>query len=425
MNHHHHLHLNDDGYLPFPYSLQPLPVNLRHGLFAIGSFALLSLITTTVLLAFLSYRLFFSARSKSLRYNQALILIFNLLLADLQQAVAFVLNFHWARHNAILAPSVTCSAQGWFVLMGDLSSGLFSLAIAAQTFGTVVYHWQPRYRTFTIGVITIWLFSLVISMAGPLRNTGPESYFFTRATAWCWVRDDFEDERLYLHYLWIFICEFGSLALYAALFLNLRRTVANNSPLARIARFMLVYPVAYTILTLPLAAARMATSAGSPPTMTTFIVAGALMGSCGWVDVLLYTCTRRVLILVPDPSSHGASRAPVNTLRYGTITTIVNLKEVGDADTWPHGAGGASEENIVRLDQVVEITVEDVGEDGRGRGGLHGGQHPWMEGMGGKSDGDGGRGGGGGGGGSGRSGSIAGSGGVSLGERPRSLAGSR
>jgi hypothetical protein len=401
------MELQADGFLPYPASLDPLPPSLRRGLFAIGTLGLLSICSTALLLCFLTYRLFITQflnpstrhAAKALRQNQSIVLIYNLLLADFQQAVAFVLNYHWAHRNAILAPSVSCSAQGWFITIGDLSSGLFSLLIAAQTFATIVFRYQPSRRLFISGIVLTWSFAFAISMSGPLSRRGADEYYYSRADAWCWISPVYEAERLWLHYLWIFLCEFGSIALYSGVFWSLRRRLIGNeiatgpdSPLFRIARMMLLYPVAYTVFTLPLAAGRMSTLADNQPRLDFFVVAGALMGSCGWVDVALYTCTRRLIILLPGETVQDSSKPAKTpgTLRYGTITTIVNLKEMGSIDKdgdeqWVNGMRGSCE-NIVRLDQVVEVTVEDV-ETGltdeqkaaNRQKGINEGQHPWMK----------------------------------------------
>jgi hypothetical protein len=59
---------------------------------------------------------------------------------------------------------------------------------------------------------------------------------------------------------------------------------------------MVIYPFAYVSLTLPLAAGRVATMAGKEPPLGFFPVAGGLMASCGFVDVILYLWTRKALL---------------------------------------------------------------------------------------------------------------------------------
>lgn len=109
--------LLEKRYLPYPDSLDPLPPVYREGLIPVCIFAMMSLLSVTALLAFITYRLV-SWRQHyryNVGHNQFVILIYNLLLADLQQAIAFVMSFHWLRINKILAPTVPCFMQAWFL----------------------------------------------------------------------------------------------------------------------------------------------------------------------------------------------------------------------------------------------------------------------------------------------------------------------
>ncbi|KFY03082.1 hypothetical protein O988_01711 [Pseudogymnoascus sp. VKM F-3808] len=84
-------------------SLSPLPAVLSHGLIPVSTFGLLSFVCSASLFLWLTFRLI-SWRHKSAvkgPINQFLFLIYNLLFADIQQAIAFVLNIHALRHNAI------------------------------------------------------------------------------------------------------------------------------------------------------------------------------------------------------------------------------------------------------------------------------------------------------------------------------------
>lgn len=73
----------------------------------------------------------------------------------------------------------------------------------------------------------------------------------------------------------------------------------------RITTLMTIYPCVYVLLTLPLSAGRMwSMSHNSKPYSNEYaLVAGALITSCGWVDTLLYTLTRRRLLRDTMPQS--------------------------------------------------------------------------------------------------------------------------
>ncbi|KAK7513317.1 G protein-coupled glucose receptor regulating Gpa2-domain-containing protein [Phyllosticta citriasiana] len=324
------------SYATYPESLDPLPDELRRTLWPIGILAVLSVIACSGLLGWITYRLLVWRRHYQtyVGYNQYVLLIYNLLLADLQQAVSFIISFHWIQQDRMLAPSPACNAQAWLVQIGDVSSGMFVLAIALHTFWGIVKGRQLPYRTFICTTVSVWTVAVLLSILGPILHG---SKYFTAAGAWCWVSTDYETERLWLHYIWIFTIEFGTVLIYIIIFIYLRRQLAavlnagsgsaTHHRINRAARYMLIYPITYVILTLPLAAGRMAAMTGHNLPNTYFAIAGMLMTSCGWIDVFLYTLTRRVLVSNElDPRKTGSGRGP-----YGSGWEIASFdKQVGN-----------------------------------------------------------------------------------------------
>jgi hypothetical protein len=303
-----------------------------------GFFGLASSISTLSLLIFITHRMVYWRKyyEESIAQNQIFILIYNLLLADFQQALSFLISFYWISQNKL----------------GDMSSGLWVLAIAVHTFVSLVGQKTVPMRTFVWCVIGLWMFCLTLTAIGPITH---RKDFFVPAGAWvcltpfstthaniifqCWINADRQDERLYLHYLWIFISQLGSLVIYISIFFFLRTRIAgsglfqtsarqaahssqtynefskssagttttimstkNNAfavsrrRIMRTARYMVVYPFAYVALTLPLASGRVASMAGHEPPLAFFPAAGTLMACCGITDVLLYIWTRKALL---------------------------------------------------------------------------------------------------------------------------------
>jgi hypothetical protein len=121
------------------------------------------------------------------------------------------------------------------------------------------------------------------------------------------VNAEYGTFRLLAHYLYIFIAEFGSVVLYTLLFIILSMRLKSSTYFAtpdaakqaRIAaKIMLLYPFIYVVCTLPLASLRMASETIHPP-ISWFCAAGAMITSNGWLDVLVYTLTRRIDIERP------------------------------------------------------------------------------------------------------------------------------
>jgi len=171
-----------NGSFPSPYSVDPLPGHLRVTLLPVAIMALASFLSTFGLLCFITYRMV--AWRKYYRvypgYNQYLLLIYNLLLADFQQSIAFLLSFHWIKQNNILAPTAACFIQGWLVQVGDVSSGMWVLAIAFHTWHSVRGQKLEHFR-FCCCVVSVWVFVFILAIIGPIAH--PRS-FFVSTGAW-------------------------------------------------------------------------------------------------------------------------------------------------------------------------------------------------------------------------------------------------
>lgn len=128
-------------------------------------------------------------------WNPFPILVYNLLLSDMQEAMAYGLSIHWLSEDGIYAPSSVCWAQGWFGSVSNLGASLFLSAISVTTFCTIVLGHKPSRRTLYAVVTCIWLFTYGINTAGVLcamRSTPVvkmgESYFM-RANVWVRASD--------------------------------------------------------------------------------------------------------------------------------------------------------------------------------------------------------------------------------------------
>ncbi|ETI22072.1 hypothetical protein G647_06143 [Cladophialophora carrionii CBS 160.54] len=329
-------------------TLDPLPPVLRHGLVAVAFFGILSLVSSVALLTFLTYRLCVWYHRGQLRdgANQFLLLIYNLVLADIQQAMAFALTSVYLSQDKIEVGTTTCWANGWFVSTGDLASGVFIFAIALHTYFAVVSGRRVSNRVFYGGIACSWTFIYLMAVIG----VGLDPKLYQRAGAWCWINKRFDKERLWLHYFWIFICMFGTVVTYILIFLSItaksrirpqvnfpNHDGSDPAAMKRAAKYMIIYPVVYVVCTLPLAGGRMASMTGMTVPYWWFCLAGAAITSCGWLDVLLYAVTRHVLIFrrgPPPPQDLGLDTfgwKDVGDSFWGMRTTITG--PLGDPNT--------------------------------------------------------------------------------------------
>ncbi|KZL63548.1 integral membrane protein [Colletotrichum incanum] len=417
---------------PQSQTLAPLPDVLHRGLTAVSFFGFLSFVSTTALFFVLTYRLvawylspapgrpqrmaeepnadavlaeemglpetMYSAGSKKNSTkrdapNQFLMLIYNLLLADIQQALAFLLNASWLSRNAIVVESTTCWAQGWFISTGDLASSAFITTIAVHTYLSVVRDYKLPTWAFWTMVGSVWFFIYALAVAGIIitNNGAADGGLYVRAAAWCWVNVRYEAMRLYLHYLWMFVSFFITAILYILIFNHIRRTdpslqlpsssnnTTSSAPKSNRGRRLshthtrsqsgppksshgeppaatpsnaghhpafLIYPIIYILCTAPLAMGRVITMAGKQVSLEYFCLAGAMIASNGWLDVLLFSTTRHVIIFnaSPDYEETGLEtfafmRTPANR-RYGNMVWVQGAGSTPHNLTSDEGTGG-------------------------------------------------------------------------------------
>ncbi|KAL3419503.1 integral membrane protein [Phlyctema vagabunda] len=363
-------------------TLSPLPSVLSKGLVAVTFCGFLSFVASVGLFLYLTYRLISWRRQSGSQAptNQFLFLIYNLLLADIQQAMAFLLNVASLRRDGVVVGTSECWAQGWFVSTGDLASSVFIFAIAVHTFFSVVRQYRTPSWLFYTCIAACWIFVYVMGIIGPVMYG---SNFYVRAGAWCWVNEEYQDERLWLHYMWIFIAMFGSIAIYTVIYFYIRRvspassvSLSSHSMSHGATPMMLLYPFIYTLCTAPLAVGRIASMAGQDISLAYFCIAGSMIACNGWLDVLLYASTRREIVFSEAPPSEETGLETFAFLgkghRMGTVTTV----EAGDSATATHRhkrstsrmtrrdlEHNESAENLYGLGQIgvkdtVKVTVE-------------------------------------------------------------------
>ncbi|KAH6648389.1 hypothetical protein BKA67DRAFT_362558 [Truncatella angustata] len=182
----------------------PLRTNHRNGLIAVAVFGFLSVITTTILFIYLTYKLarwsirqagrkrdnhqanmtdlslglseaqYSQSRTSNtaavpaksqLRdegsvskgiLNQFLFLVYSLVFAELQQSIAFRVNASWVGSNGIFVRTSTCWAQWWFVSVGDLAASCFISAIAVYTNLTVIRGYKPPQWVLYLAIACLW-----------------------------------------------------------------------------------------------------------------------------------------------------------------------------------------------------------------------------------------------------------------------------
>lgn len=182
--------MSDHGLAPRRWEFRdevPLLGSDRSLFIAMGIIALISLFSSLSLLTYLSYRfVYWQLYYKSpLAKNQYVVLIYNLLLVDLQQSIAFLISLYWVSIGSVHSGEVACYLQGWWIQIGDPGSGLFVLSIALHTGAVVLRGRQVTFKTFIWCVVGLWAFILILGFI-PVGLYGKDVFMVSEAN---WVSD--------------------------------------------------------------------------------------------------------------------------------------------------------------------------------------------------------------------------------------------
>lgn len=208
---------------------------------------------------------------------------------------------------------------------------------------------------------------------------------------WCWIASAYSTEKYTSEYLFMFVSAGFSFTLYSLVFLRLRGNITHSggyriyfqqrpkvrvgrtstgtyitsydrrveSDLTAMAKQMLWYPIAYTVLVLPIGATRFYTvSHGAVPFSVTIATAALLMLS-GFVNTVLFCTTRGIL-----PSGWrkkfstgitlGDGPADVSWSSWGNATRRESVARKG-----PVGAGRASFVIDISVEKNIEVRYDD------------------------------------------------------------------
>ncbi|KAF7315258.1 Git3 domain-containing protein [Mycena indigotica] len=239
----------------------------------------------------------------------------SLLVSDLFQALGSILNARWIRDMAVeLGP--LCTAQGVLKQLADVATAWWTLVIAIHTFCLLFLELKTSRFTLYATLISGWFGIAAIVIAGPAAlDTVHHGPFYGISGYWCWISPGWPGARIGLDYLFMFMAAFFSFILYMLIFLRMRGNIIvegrrvsfrlkkidqwrgkrfENQALT-IARQMLLYPIAYTILILPIAASRFSSFSGDDVPFGVTVFSAAVFLLSGIVNVTLFCATRRIL----------------------------------------------------------------------------------------------------------------------------------
>jgi hypothetical protein len=241
-----------------------------------------------------------------------------LLVSNLCMGIAGVLDVRWISENGI-TPDTFCTFQGVLMQLGSWATAYFTVTIAVHTFNSLVL---KRRQSIIVSAVTIclgWITAGLLA-AGPFVQ--PNQYTIGPAYGAdglsCGIRSVYLKAQFFFHLFPIFVASVLSAILYSLIFLVLRGTLNIKGGIrltldpnekfvsegvtenyhkfvARIARSMVWYPVAYIALLVPYSVTRLLSISGFNVSFPGLIFACVCWFLLGSVNVFLLYNTFRVL----------------------------------------------------------------------------------------------------------------------------------
>ncbi|KAF9779448.1 hypothetical protein BJ322DRAFT_352040 [Thelephora terrestris] len=242
----------------------------------------------------------------------------SMLVYNVLQSVGSIMNAQWVQSSSVNV-GVFCASQAVTKHISDIGVAIWALVIAFHTFLLLFFGITiPRWASLTTLVGANAIIVLLVCLGPTVLDSKSRGPFYGISGYWCWITDEYKSERITMDYMIMFLSAILSFILYTLVFLRMRGNVVVDgsyvrfrlaksqsqsqsgrlfaqSPALKVARQMLLYPVAYTIVILPITAARFCEWSGRDVPFTVTVFSDVVFLLSGTVNVLLFCATRRIL----------------------------------------------------------------------------------------------------------------------------------
>ncbi|KAF7333105.1 Git3 domain-containing protein [Mycena venus] len=313
--------------------------------------------------------------------------LISLLFSDIIQAVGSILNARWILEMTVVVGDV-CTIQGVLKQTADVATAFWTFVIALHTFCHVCLGVQPGRIALWTTLLGGWSGIGLIVIIGPTtQNTHLHGSFYGISGYWCWISPAYTTLHTTLDYMFasrelsalltyvynttdvygrrIQLCAIHpGFSAYAwqyrirkrTCFIpedchcqsasgarNLRKSTSDYFKTnAFVGQFIiesdtisdacLRYPVAYTIIILPIAAARFSSFAGHDVPFELWLISDTVFLLSGVVNVTVFTMTRRILppdsFKIPKWSISHSESIPEYTIEAGPNPLLHVLRNI-------------------------------------------------------------------------------------------------
>lgn len=285
----------------------------KNGVISLIVAAMLSLVSVLLVLVF------FLPGTKTYKRTHILGYFVCLLVSNVIQSTGTVMNIKWTVEGGVF-DGPFCRAQGGIKQAGNIGNACWTLALALHLFNLLFLRVKTS-RSFFLGTIAVaWGLILTFVLIGPfaIQNLQKGPYFGVSGN-WCWITDEYNSAQFFLEYFFEYVSAGGSFILYTIILLRVRGNLAVvqgkhvlrfvprserwqlslgrdfiDSTMLGVAQRVIWFPVAYSVLIVPIGAARLSEFAGQKvPAGVTFFT-DFVFNLTGLVNVILLLTTHRM-----------------------------------------------------------------------------------------------------------------------------------
>jgi len=265
-----------------------------------------------------------TVRGQRKAYGQTHIFAYfvSLMVANALQSAGTVMSVKWVALGGVTSGPY-CSAQGGIKQAGNVSTALWSFMIALHLFNLLFLRWESTLTGMIATLIGGWSVVGVVIFVGPeVIQTAERGPYFGISGAWCWITDNYPKEQFFLEYFFEFMSAGLGFLLYATVLLRVRGNLVMmdgkwrlrwvprsegwklqlgrdiiDTCMLKVAALMVWYPVAYSLILIPISLSRLISFAGHKVPFWAIVLSDIVYNLTGFVNVFLLLATSR---LVPD-----------------------------------------------------------------------------------------------------------------------------
>ncbi|KAF5360040.1 hypothetical protein D9758_007629 [Tetrapyrgos nigripes] len=290
--------------------------------------------------------------------------LMSLLFANTLKSTGTVMNLQWVLRHRV-ENGLFCGYQGAIKHIGNISTALWSFMLSLHLFHLLFMRGTITDLTFWLQMIFGWIIVYLLVIIGPAAiekvELGP---YYGVSGHWCWITSGYPKEQLWLEYFFEFFSAGLSFILYSIVILRVRGNIVQSDgnwalrivprgqswqltfgrdlidqAMLKVAQNMVWYPVAYTVLLIPITITRLSQFRGNDIGFGVTTFADIVFNLTGFVNVVMLLITTRLypdMSTVPEFSTKRKKHLTIFVGMHGGVTPFT-LDRSETAESWEQG----------------------------------------------------------------------------------------